>query len=82
MAKMTKVAYKAIRKVRPQGGRHLRERPDLTGRTATTRVADPYFAALKKMKWPVTHMSGHFYPAGQGGAEQAAEADQPCSRSR
>ncbi len=62
MAQMTKVAYKAIRKVDPKA--------DVISASVQTyrqdrynAMADPYFAALKKKKWPLTHMSGHFYPA-------------------
>lgn len=32
-----------------------------------TAVALPYFKGLKKAKWPVDAVAGHFYPPGKGG---------------
>jgi hypothetical protein len=71
MAKMTKVAYKAIRKADPRAAvisASVQTHTPVLARYKS--VAEPYFAGLKKAKWPVTHMSGHFYPAGVAGPDQ------------
>ena len=38
------------------------------------KFALPYFQKLKKKKWPVDVMTGHFYPAGRGGPNQRVKA--------
>ena len=69
MAKMTKILNKVVQKEDPKA--------KVLSASVQTHVpvwykdfALPYFKKLKKKKWPVDVMTGHFYPAGKGGPNQ------------
>lgn len=63
MAKMTKIAYKAIRSADSKARVISASVQTHKGRQyAYDNVAKPYFKKLQSMNWPVTHVSGHFYP--------------------
>ncbi|MFN8125147.1 MAG: hypothetical protein U0R64_01355 [Candidatus Nanopelagicales bacterium] len=68
MAKMTKILNTVVAKYDP--------RATVVAASVQTHydsyyqpMAPPYFKALKKLRWPVDVVAGHFYPAGKGGPD-------------